>query len=246
MHTVLLVEDSKDAFHLVKSALGSSVQLEWASSFRLATEMLSKTQFDLILLDVTLPDGDGYQLCSVLQTNKQLKGTPVIFITAKSTIADKVLGFSVGADDYIPKPFDRIELKARVDARLRRCDLEKIRSDVIRLGDIEVNKAIQKAYVYKDNKPVEIDLTPIEFKILLHLSKDTGKVSSRDEILNSVWGDSINVVNRSVDTHMSKLRKKLGSRANLITSVHGAGYRFVPNMAQNRSNFEAPKHSLLA
>ena len=244
MHNVLLVEDSSDAFNLVKRALGSSVHLEWAKSLGEASRTLQKKNFDLILLDVMLPDGDGYRLCSILQTDDQLKNVPVIFLTAKNSVSDKVLGFSVGADDFISKPFDGLELKARVDSRLRKRDRERMESDILKLGDIEINKSTQKVQVFESGQNTDIDLTPIEFKLLLFLCKELNKVYSRDEILNSVWGESIHVYSRSVDTHISKLRKKLGSKANYIESVHGSGYRFVVDESAKAPRVELAPHPL--
>ena len=245
MHNILLVEDSVDSFNLVKRALGTSVQLEWSKSLSEASRVLQKKIFDLILLDVMLPDGDGYRLCSILQTDDQLKNVPVIFLTAKNTVSDKVLGFSVGADDFMSKPFDGLELKARIESRLRKRDRFKIESDIVKLGDIEINKSTQKVQIYENGKAVNIDLTPIEFKLLLFLSKEVSKVYTRDEILNSVWGESIHVYSRSVDTHISKLRKKLGSKANSIESVHGSGYRFRVEEGAGAPRVELAAHPLM-
>jgi two-component system phosphate regulon response regulator PhoB len=244
MHNVLLVEDSSDAFNLVKRAMGSSVHLEWAKSLAEASKVLQKKPFDLILLDVMLPDGDGYRLCSILQTDDQLKNIPVIFLTAKNSVSDKVLGFSVGADDFISKPFDPLELKARVDSRLRKRDRERLESDILKLGDLEINRNTQRVQVYEDGKTTDVDLTPIEFKLLLFLCKEINKVYSRDEILNSVWGETIHVYSRSVDTHISKLRKKLGTKANYIESVHGSGYRFVIDDETKMSRVDLAPHPL--
>ncbi len=230
MQSILLVEDSPEAQVLVKRALGQSYNLTWAKTLAEATKAVEDQSFDLILLDVMLPDGDGYRLCSILQTNDSLKNTPIIFLTARNSVTDKVLGFKVGADDFISKPFDALELKARVDARLRKKEQQLQASDVIRLGHLEINKSTQRVKVFHEDhsegEGIDIDLTPIEFKMLLLLTKEVNKVYSRDEILDTVWGENIHVYNRSVDTHISKLRKKLGNRADYIESVHGSGYRF--------------------
>ena len=228
MNNVLLIEDSADAFQLVKRALGASVHLEWAKTVRQATEMLDRKCFDLILLDVSLPDGDGFQLCSVMQTHDRWKTIPVLFVTARNSVADRVLGFSVGADDFISKPYDLTELKARVDAKIRKRERMKAAADILVFDDLQINKASQKATVDGGGgAPRDLGLTPIEFKILLLLASQPGVVMSRDQILNSVWGENIHVYSRSVDTHISKLRKKLGDSCPYIASVHGAGYRFV-------------------
>lgn len=226
MHTVLLVEDTEEAFLLVKRALGGSVKLEWARSLAEGSRALSSSSIDLVLLDVMLPDGDGYRLCSILQADDRLKHIPVMFLTSKTSTSDKVLGFTVGAEDFISKPFDPLELKARVESRLRRLSRERQDSDVLRLGDIEINKATQRVQIYESDKPVEVDLTPIEFKLLLLLSREPHRVFSRDEIMNTIWGENVHVYARSVDTHISKLRKKMLSRHGCIESVHGTGYRF--------------------
>jgi two-component system alkaline phosphatase synthesis response regulator PhoP len=231
VHTILLVEDSVDVFNLVKRALGSSIHLEWAKNLAEASKTLQRKTFDLILLDVMLPDGDGFRLCSLLQTDDQLKNSPVIFLTAKTSISDKVLGFSVGAEDFITKPFDPLELKARIESRLRKRDREKMEADILKIGDIEVNKSTQKVHISDNGQTTELDLTPIEFKLLLLLCQETNKVYSRDEVLNTVWGEQVHVFARSVDTHISKLRKKLGSKSGYIESVHGTGYRFAVNDA---------------
>lgn len=226
MHKILLVDDSTDSRNLVQRALGNSLHFEWAKDLKEAKEVLEKHQFDLILLDIMLPDGDGYQLCSILQTSSQFKNIPVIFLTGKTSVTDKVLGLSVGADDYITKPFEPLELKARVDARLRKKDRDKTESDIVKYGDVEINRNTQKVHIYDQGQSKNVDLTPIEFKLLLFLSKELNKVYGREEILSAIWGNDIHVYNRSVDTHISKLRKKLGPKANYIESVHGSGYRF--------------------
>jgi two-component system phosphate regulon response regulator PhoB len=210
----------------VRIALGTSFELEWADSIYRAKMMIAQNDYDLILLDVVLPDGDGFQLGSVLQAEDQTKHIPIIFLTGKNSLSDKILGFSVGADDYVVKPFEPLELRARVESKFRKKMQEKLEAEILRLGKLEINKDTQKVYIIDNNEKSEVDLTPIEFKLLLFLTKEKDKVYTRDEILNGVWGENIHVFSRSVDTHVSKLRKKLGPKSNYIKSVHGSGYRF--------------------
>jgi DNA-binding response OmpR family regulator len=224
---ILVVEDSADSFQLVKRALGPSYSLECAPSLADGVRMLNKNSYDLVLMDVMLPDGDGFGLCSILQSNDDLRNIPIIFLTAKNSVSDKVLGFQVGAEDFISKPFDPLELRARVEAKLRKKEREKHDSDIIRAGDLEINKSTQHVTVHENGNARRLDLTQIEFKLLVFLAKEPNVVFSRDEILNAVWGQSIHIYSRSVDTHVSKLRKKLGSFDTCIESVHGTGYRFV-------------------
>lgn len=244
MYSILLVEDSPDAYNLVKRSLGLSVQLEWAKTLSEATKAIEEKTFDLILLDVVLPDGDGYRLCSILQTNDNLRNIPIIFLTAKNSVTDKVLGFKVGADDYVSKPFDPLELKARVEARLKKKERQAEESDILRIGGLEINKATQKVKVSDGDNMIDVELTPIEFKLLLLLTKDLNKVYTRDEILDTVWGENVHVYNRSVDTHVSKLRKKLGPKADYIESVHGSGYRFTTKHLADNSRVDIAPHPL--
>ena len=224
---VLLVEDHVDAYQLVARALGQRVQLEWVKSQREAAIAIEKKDFDLILLDVTLPDGDGFHLCSILQAHEKWSNIPVIILSAKSSISDKVLGFSVGADDYIAKPFDALELRARVDAKLRKRERDQQAADTIVFDDLEINKSTQRVLINDNGQTSEVDLTPIEFKLLLFLANRANNVVTRDQILDTVWGEAVHVYSRSVDTHISKLRRKLGTKGQYIQSAHGAGYRFM-------------------
>ncbi|MES2857507.1 MAG: response regulator transcription factor, partial [Bdellovibrionota bacterium] len=188
------------------------------------------------------------KLCSMLQSSGDFESIPIVFLTAKTSISDKVLGFQLGADDFITKPFDQLELKARVDSKIRRLERDKRESDIVRVGDLEINKSSQKAVVTTDGNTTELDLTPLEFKLLLLLANKPNHVFSRDEILNTVWGESIHVYSRSVDTHISKLRKKLDSYSGLIESVHGSGYRIGAVTREPHTEFKASfptAHSIL-
>lgn len=237
MYKILLVEDSTEAAQLVQRALGRPMHIEWARTVREASNLLAKKEFDLLLLDAHLPDGDGFHLCSLLQAQGGAHTMPIILLTAKNSISDKVMAFSLGADDFISKPFDGLELKARVEARLRKRESSQIASDVILCGDLEINKRTQKVHLITDGTSREIELTPREFRILLLLASQPNAVLSRDEILNKVWGENVHVYTRSVDTHVSKLRKKLGEKGELINSVHGMGYR-LKNEAPRRTALE--------
>ena len=244
MDRVLVIEDSMDTFALIRHSLGSSYHLDWAKTVTEAGRLLKKKRFDMILLDVTLPDGDGFQFCSMMQADADLKDAPVIFLTARNTVEDKVLGFSVGADDFLVKPFDPLELRARINARIRRKGIEKSRARLIRIGDLEIDTDAQKVSVSNNGHMSEIDLTPIEFKILSLLAKNGERVLSRNEVLSAVWGADIHVYSRSVDTHVSKLRKKLGAHADCIESVHGAGYR-VARMEQGSDGQGMQAHGFM-
>lgn len=236
MSRLLIVEDSVESFELARRALGTSSHIEWAKSIAEANRALDRHTFDLVLLDISLPDGDGLGLCSLMQTHAELRNLPVIFLSGRNSIADRVMGFSVGADDFICKPFEPLELKARVEAKLRRHSREMARAKVLHAGDLEINKDTQRvSFQSRVGDSVELDLTPIEFKILLYLANRISHVFSREDVMSAVWGANVYVYPRNVDTHVSKLRKKLGPKASYIQSVHGSGYRFsLDDFLENR------------
>ncbi|MEQ1877078.1 MAG: response regulator transcription factor [Bdellovibrionia bacterium] len=226
MYRILLVEDSIEAQKLVTTCLGQAFDLVCASSCSEATSLIRNGQYDLILLDVMLPDGDGYQLCSLIQNNEGTRDIPIIFLTAKDSLPNKVMGFSLGADDYVVKPFDPLELRARVEAKLRRISRKKEASEIIQKGDIQVNIPFQRAYLLENGQKRDLGLTPIEFRLLLYFVQRLDQVLTREQLLLAVWGDDIHVSDRSIDTHVSKLRKKLSPKSDYIQSIYGTGYVF--------------------
>jgi len=226
MHKILLIDDATDVQKITTLALGKDYDVTVAPTLDTAQQEITKQSFDLILLDVTLPDGDGYHLCASLQSEEQTREIPVIFLTGKSRVSDKVMAFSLGADDYIVKPFEPLELRARIDARLKKLKSRKETETSVRKGDLRVNVPYQKAYLTDETGERELELTPIEFKILYYLAKCEGVVYSRDQILTAIWGGNVHVLDRTIDTHISALRKKLGNHAHYIESVLRTGYRF--------------------
>lgn len=226
---VLLVDDSQEIFQLVQQAVGGISELLWAESIGKAQELMNGNTVDLVLMDIGLPDGNGIEYCSRLQTTNGLGNVPIFFLTAHGALAEKVLGFSAGADDYIVKPFSVLELRARVEAKLKKLNLHREQETILKWKNIEIYPNSQEVRVIDQGRYSSIDLTALEFKLLTYLASRPGDVFSRDDILSKVWGDNLHVYPRSVDTHISKLRKKLGEASDAIRSVHGTGYRFVPD-----------------
>lgn len=226
MREILLVEDSKEIFIMVKQAIGSMVNLKWADSIDAARESLNPN-LSLVLLDIELPDGSGVDFCSEIQT--LLPGLPIFFLTSHKELSDKVLGFSAGADDYITKPFQPLELKARVESRLKKEEARKHSIEILKWAEIEIDKNRQEVKVLNDGQLEKIDLTALEFKLLTYFADQAGHVIPRDKVLDDIWGEDVHVYSRSVDTHVSKLRKKLGPVSHIIQSIHGAGYKFSPS-----------------
>ena len=175
---------------------------------------------DLVLLDVMLPDIQGTDVCRQLKTDARTQAIPIILVTARGDEIDRVVGFELGADDYVTKPFSIRELLLRARAVLRRGDAVRP-TTLIRVGPIEVDMEAHQVRV--DGEPVE--LTLLEFRLLSNLASRSGRVQTRDMLLEEVWGLSLNVETRTVDTHVKRLREKLGKAGALIQTVRGVGYR---------------------
>lgn len=220
---IAIIDDEPDIRELVSIHLKRSNfrarEFAEAQSFY---HFLAKEQPDLIILDLMLPDIDGIEVCKYVRGNERLSSVPIIMLTAKVEEADKIVGLELGADDYVTKPFSPRELIARVRAVLRRHGRHGPPEKRIRISDL-VMMDIDKHEVYV--KGIRIDLTPSEFKILHLLASRHGRIQSRDQILNFLWGDEKFVVDRTVDVHIRHLREKLGDASHIIKNVRGAGYR---------------------
>ena len=206
-------------------AASSSSKMKRVSSSRCAIDRITKEKFDLILLDVSLPRRNGFDVCrDVRQRGIQ---TPILMLTARGQVIDRVLGLKLGADDYLTKPFDFAELLARVEALLRRArTLSGTASDSYAFGPIRIN--FRAAEVLREGQPVE--LSGLEFKLLRYFVEHRGALLTRDELLEKVWGYEAMPVTRTVDVHVASLRQKLEpnpSTPEFIVTVHGLGYKFV-------------------
>lgn len=216
MNQILVVEDEKNISTLICMALSQvGYKCETASDGEIAADMLEKKRYDLILLDVMLPKIDGFELIEYIKDYD----IPVIFITAKSDVKDRVKGLNLGADDYITKPFDVSELQARVEAVLRRYSKSVTHFS---FDDIEVDT--ESMIATKGGEPV--DLTIKEFEILLLFLRNKNIALYREMIYEKVWKEPYMGDTRTVDLHIQRLRKKLGIK-DKIQSVFKVGYRFV-------------------
>lgn len=226
MSKILLVEDNKEIYQMVKQSVSQMAELTWAPSIQAATDLLADQTYDLAILDVELPDGNGIEFCSSIQ--EAYPALLVFILTSHSNLSDKVMGFSAGADDYITKPFSPLELRARLEARLRKTKQQAQLSDVLKWNELQINKSRQEVFITENGVQTKLELTALEFKLLIYFAMKPGEVIDRDKILNDIWGADIHVYQRSVDTHVSKLRKKLGSVSHILQSIHGSGYKFSP------------------
>lgn len=222
---VLLVEDEEGLILTLTDRLESEgFAVKSAADGETGTNLALSENFDLIILDVMLPKKNGYDMCRDLR--QKSINTPILMLTAKGETIDKVLGLKLGADDYLTKPFEVIELLARIEALLRRAPKTANNSpDAFSFGDIEID--FKRAEVSKNNKPVE--LSAMEFKLLQFLVENRGAVHSRNQLLDEVWGYDAMPSTRTVDVHVAWLRQKLEDNPKypqFIQTVHGLGYKF--------------------
>jgi DNA-binding response OmpR family regulator len=219
---ILIVDDEDDLCEILQYNLGNAGYItEIAHSAEEAIKRHINT-FDLILLDVMMGEMSGFRFADKLRNEMEIN-VPIIFLTAKDTENDILTGFSLGADDYIPKPFSVNELTARVRAVLKRSQKEKTKSQIIlKFGDIELDTA-KKRLLINDEK---IELTKKEYEILKLLLENQAKVFSREDILTKVWSDGVIVTDRTVDVNITRLRTKLGSYGQNLRNKTGYGYYF--------------------
>lgn len=219
---IAVIDDEPDIVELVSLNLqraGFKVKgfLE-AETFQ---RFLNSDTPDLIILDLMLPDTDGFEVCKHLKAHDKYAHIPIIMLTARSEETEKVLGLELGADDYVTKPFSPRELVARVKAVLRRPE-QRHETKKIFVGD-QIVIDLEKVEVTVNN--ARVDLTSTEFRILQLLSSKKGWVHSRDQILNFLWGQDKTVIDRTIDVHIRHLRDKLGEASSLIKNVRGMGYK---------------------
>jgi two-component system phosphate regulon response regulator PhoB len=221
---ILVVDDEPDALELIEFNL-KSAGFDVSSADN-GTEALRKAREqspDLVVLDLMLPEVDGLEVCKLLRRDPVTRGTPVIMLTAKATELDRVLGLELGADDYVTKPFSPRELVLRVKNLLRRRTEPAAEAERLEFGELQID--IPRHLVTVSG--ARVDLTAIEFKLLTTLAQRRGRVQSREQLLTDVWAYDNAIDTRTVDTHMRRLREKLGQAAKYLDTVRGVGYRFV-------------------
>ncbi|HVY69067.1 MAG TPA: response regulator transcription factor [Verrucomicrobiae bacterium] len=221
---ILVVDDEPDAVELVEFNLKASgydvvSAADGAEALRKARTFVP----DLILLDVMLPELDGLEACKILRRDPATASIPIIMLTAKAAEVDRILGLELGADDYVTKPFSPRELVLRVKKLLHKRETPADKPDRYQAGDLVID--IPRHLVSVKGKRIE--LTATEFKLLVVLAERRGRVQSRDQLLRDVWQYDNVIDTRTVDTHMRRLREKLGGASRYLDTVRGVGYRFV-------------------
>tara|TARA_B100001996_G_scaffold95659_1_gene71639 strand:- start:443 stop:1141 length:699 start_codon:yes stop_codon:yes gene_type:complete len=220
--TIHIVEDEPD----IRETLAYNLSQEGfkVSEFSDAESCLDKIQKrkpDLLILDLMLPGMSGLDLCKEIRADKTLQNLAIIMLTAKGEEVDRIIGFELGADDYVTKPFSVRELILRVKVILKKQNDAAENNELVEFGPIKLNLDAHEVLINDD----EIILTALEFKLLKHLIQRRGRVQTRDQLLGDVWGYSSEITTRTVDTHIKRLREKLGTVGDYIQTVRGVGYR---------------------
>jgi two-component system phosphate regulon response regulator PhoB len=223
MKSILIIEDEKDIldlieYHLKQSGFSVVKALDGPSGL----ERARGEHPNLIILDLMLPEMDGKDICRSLKANPLTQSIPILMLTAKAEEVDRIVGFELGADDYVTKPFSPKELVLRVKAILRRKEVPQEGEQIIPMGDLMIDIDRHRVTV----KGTLIRLTSTEFKLLAELASKRGRVQTRERLLDKVWGYSYEGYARTVDTHIRRLREKLGPSGDYIETIRGTGYRF--------------------
>ena len=205
-------------YHLKQSGFSVITALDGP----LGLERARKERPSLIILDLMLPGMDGKDICRALKSNPLTRSIPILMLTAKAEEMDRVIGFELGGDDYVTKPFSPRELVLRIKAIIQRTEVEKEAEKTTRIGDLFID--MERHHVTVKESPVS--LTSTEFKLLVELVSRRGRVQTREHLLNRVWGYPYEGYARTVDTHIRRLREKLGSLGDWIETIRGVGYRF--------------------
>lgn len=224
---ILVVDDEKDIVDILKYNLEKEHEFEVLTAYNGKEALaLVENQPDLILLDIMMPELNGFEVCKQLKQNPATAKIPVIFLTAKENEIDEILGLELGADDYIHKPLSPRKVIARVKSVIRRSNVEAERNnkldEIIKFKNLEVDSVTHSVKINKK----EIFFPKKEFQLLHFLIANRGRVFSREILLNQIWGENIYVVDRTVDVHVAKVREKLGEYNDYIETIKGLGYRF--------------------
>jgi len=223
MQTILIVEDEQDILDLVEYNLTqASFRVVKATDGLEALQVIRKERPDLIILDLMLPGMDGKEVCRRIRQQDETRSIPVLMLTARTEEVDRIVGFEIGADDYMTKPFSPRELVLRVQAILRRMQDKPPTAGPLRFPGLAIDPEKHRVEV----EDQEVELTATEFRLLHQLALNAGRVLSREVLLDRVWGYEYEGYARTVDTHIRRLRQKLGPVRDRIETLRGLGYRF--------------------
>jgi two-component system, OmpR family, phosphate regulon response regulator PhoB len=223
MSRILVIEDERDLQKVLEFNLAQAGhEVICTTHGRVGLTIARERQPEVVVLDLMLPDLPGTEVCKALRKDAATAGMLVLMLTARGEEVDRIVGFEIGADDYVVKPFSVRELLLRIEALLRR-GKERVQSDQpIEFGCLRIDREAHRVWVGGQ----EIELTALEFKLLLTLLERKNRVQSRGSLLSDVWGIEADITTRTVDTHVKRLREKLGAAGDYVETVRGVGYRF--------------------
>ncbi|MGE4233927.1 MAG: response regulator transcription factor [Bacteriovoracia bacterium] len=221
MISILLVDSSVETLRSVKEALGPSADISVVHNQENALNLLRKRQFQMIISEITLPGLDGFKFCALLKTRSDTKHIPFVFLTTHRDTQEKVMAFTVGASDYVVKPLEPLEFKARIESKIVKQESFE-QAPVVEMGLFSFHVALQRVSV--DGQ--QIKLTPNEFKLLYFMATHESHVLTRNQLLQAIWGSNAEIFDRTIDAHVASLRRKLGPYGSSIETVHGVGYTF--------------------
>jgi DNA-binding response OmpR family regulator len=226
MRSKILVIDDDPTLQMIAQQSLKGFEVVQAANVAEAKQAIEQFQFYAILVDIELPDGDGLRLLSEMKAKDEFKNVPVFILSGRTDIQNKIMAFSVGADDYITKPFDPLELYARVNARVTKARQEMTALKQKIIGNLLVDLDRQSAYFYENGTERDLTLTSTEFKILVMLTYRLQQVYSREQILDRVWGNT-HISDRTVDSHVAHLRSKLKGTSVVVDTVKNFGFRAI-------------------
>jgi two-component system phosphate regulon response regulator PhoB len=223
MSRILIIEDERDLQKVLEFNLSQAGHEVMSTTHgRVGLQLARERQPEVVVLDLMLPDLQGTEVCKALRKDPATAGMLVLMLTAKGEEVDRIVGFEIGADDYVVKPFSVRELLLRIDALLRR-GKDRARPDQpIEFGCMRIDREAHRVWV----EGAEIELTALEFKLLSTLLERKNRVQTRGSLLSDVWGIEADITTRTVDTHVKRLREKLGAAGDYVETVRGVGYRF--------------------
>jgi DNA-binding response OmpR family regulator len=232
---ILMIDDDLRLSSMVGDYLRShGYQVTTAPSLGAGRELLARQACDALVLDLMLPDGDGLDLCKELRASARTKNLPLLMLSARGEPTDRIVGLELGADDYLPKPFEPRELLARVRALLRRSSKAQADDDVWRFGHLEIDNGLRQARIHGKS----CDLTSYQYDLLTVLARHPGRVLSRDQIMDSLKGHPLEAFDRSIDVHISRIRAAIEEdpkNPQRILTVRGVGYVFAKKQDANEA-----------
>lgn len=227
MKKILVLEDDRIQIDLVNAVLREDYSLIFANRIEDADTMLMNHSFDMFMIDLSLPDGNGLNFCTKIRNDKSYQKIPIFIISSNTDVYTKIASLELGADDYITKPVHPIELKTKIKNKFKRLNDEAGSSNFYKIDKFNIDYEKRRLHVdLKDGSTKEIELTNKEFDLFALLAKNEGRVFSRQDLIDKAWSKNINITDRVVDTHVASIRKKISPYSDYISSEYGIGYKF--------------------